>query len=216
MSSALTVMRVAIQGEALLRSMPNNTAIMITFAACFALTLSAYVSGSSNMASSVRTLIQETADVLERVGNVTKHRNGLSALYGRYLRVIAKKAAAADQQQPMLPPAAPALATEAPGGGSSMTGLQATNPPTAGAPIAGDMSGAATAAAQQQQPAAEYVGQELWPGALHFSTMSDEQIVDFLNQPYNAFDPSAANLTWEDLDNFEGLSWPNMPGYNFG
>lgn len=32
----------------------------------------------------------ETADVLERIGNVPKHRNGASALYGRHLREVVK------------------------------------------------------------------------------------------------------------------------------
>ena len=209
MSSAISVMRVAIQGEALLRSMPNNTAIMITFAACFALTLSAYASGSSNLASSVRGMIQETADVLDRVGNVTKHRNGLSSLYGRYLRVIAKKAASAAEA----PPPGQALPTAPDGGvrGNNSLGVpQAQLSPST-------LANMPRMDAVPTQP--DFVGQqqaELWPGALHFSAMSDEQIVDFLNQPYNAFDQNDGNLTWEDLDNFEGVNWPNMPGYNFG
>lgn len=195
-------MRVAIQGEARLKSMPNNTAIMITFAACFALTLSAYASGSSNLASSVQTLIQETADVLERVGNITKHRNGLSSLYGRYLRVIAKNAASADARQASR--TQPSVASDGSRGRSlDFQTLSPSNP-------------AAMSAMDTPAGPTDYVNPELWPGALHFSSMSDEQIVDFLNQPYNAFNQGAGNLTWEDLNNFEGLSWPNMPGYNFG
>ncbi|KEY64187.1 hypothetical protein S7711_03477, partial [Stachybotrys chartarum IBT 7711] len=91
LSSALSVMRVAIQGEPQLQSMPNNTAIMISFAACFALTLSAHAAGESALAPSVRNLIEETATVLIRIGSVTKHRNGLSVLYGEYLKQIVKR-----------------------------------------------------------------------------------------------------------------------------
>lgn len=91
-------MRAAVQGEPQLFSMPNNTAIMVSFAACFALRLSAQLAGaavtSSALAPSVRTLIEETADVLGRIGNITRHRNGISALYAKYLRILVKKAAA--------------------------------------------------------------------------------------------------------------------------
>lgn len=90
LSSALNVMRAAIQGETRLSSMPNNTAIMISFAACFALTLSAYVSGNSTLAPSIRELIDQSAGVLERIGSVTPHRNGPSVLYGQQLRQILK------------------------------------------------------------------------------------------------------------------------------
>ncbi|SPO04784.1 uncharacterized protein DNG_07469 [Cephalotrichum gorgonifer] len=207
MSSALTVMRVAIRGEPLLQSMPNNTAIMITFAACFALTISAYASGSSNLAPSVRTLIEEAAGVLERVGNTTAHRNGLSSLYGRYLRVIVKKAAAAA------------------GGHSAASFHPAVDMGTSGNHnnnrnndqygfTAGVSPSISTVGAEYLNPPAQPQPQ-LWPQTLPFSTMSDEQMVEILNQPHNAFDPAGASLSWEDMNNFEGLSWPNMPGFNF-
>jgi hypothetical protein len=97
LSSAVNVMRVAIQGESQLQSMPNNTAIMISFAACFALALSAYATGTSALAPSVRNLIEEAATVLVRIGSVTKHRNGLSVLYGQYLKQIVQRAAGGAQ-----------------------------------------------------------------------------------------------------------------------
>lgn len=90
-------MRAAVQGEKQLFSMPNNTAIMVSFAACFALRLSTQISGatatSSALAPSVRTLIEETADMLGRIGNITRHRNGMCGLYAKYLRILVKKAA---------------------------------------------------------------------------------------------------------------------------
>ena len=206
MSSALTVLRVAIRGESVLQSMPNNTAMMISFAACFALTISAYTSGSSNLAPSVRTLIEEAAGVLERVGKTTPHRNGLSSLYGRYLRVIVRKAATAAEGHvaPPSQPAAMTLETNTNGHDNDSNGQFAFTPSVAPA-----LSGVGT----------EYLGSHdqapLWPGAMPFSTMSDEQIIEILNQPHNAFDPAGASLSWEDMNNFEGLSWPNMPGLNF-
>jgi hypothetical protein len=89
LSSSLNVMRAAVQGESRLKSMPNNTAIMISFAACFAFYLSTLGStGNISLAPSIRRLIEESADVLERIGSNPSHRNGTSALYGRHLREV--------------------------------------------------------------------------------------------------------------------------------
>ncbi|KAF7593030.1 hypothetical protein BBP40_012117 [Aspergillus hancockii] len=91
LSSALNVMRAAIQGESRLKSMPNNTVIMISFAACSALSLSVVPADArSSLAPSVRNLIEETASVLERIGATPIHRNGASVLYGRYLRELVR------------------------------------------------------------------------------------------------------------------------------
>ncbi|TIC90880.1 hypothetical protein CH35J_011457 [Colletotrichum higginsianum] len=198
LSSAVTVMRAAIQGESQLQSIPNNTTIMVSFAACFALTLSAYATGSSNLAPSIRNLIEETADVLERIGSATKHRNGLSTLYGKYLRHIVKKAATAVDGQPFQMnihqpdptiPRSGQLGTP-----SSAVSASPSINPIAPPPVS--------------QPS--YVEPQLWPGTLHFSSMSDDQIAEVLNQPGNEFDPSFAGLSWEDMNNFDWLSWPNL------
>lgn len=69
--------------------MPNNTSIMISFAACFAYYLSTSGStGSMSLAPSIRVLIEESADVLQRIGSDPPHRNGVSALYGRHLHEV--------------------------------------------------------------------------------------------------------------------------------
>lgn len=95
LSSALNVMRAAVQGEGRLKSMPNNTAIMISFAACFALCISAMAAGNNlSLTPSIQILIEETADVLERIGSSPSHRNGTSALYGRHLRKVVRDARA--------------------------------------------------------------------------------------------------------------------------
>jgi hypothetical protein len=89
LSSALNVMRAAVQGEGRLKSMPNNTAIMISFAACFALSISTMAEGNTlSLAPSIRILVEEAADVLERIGRTPSHRNGTSSLFGRHLRKI--------------------------------------------------------------------------------------------------------------------------------
>ena len=135
LSSALNVMRAAIQGEGQLSSMPNNTAIMISFAACFSLRLSGQLAGGSTLAPSVRTLIEETADVLERIGSATKHRNGMSALYGKYLKYIVKKAAA---------DAAAAAVAASSGTGSGAVGMRGLSRSAVGADAAAIQRQAAT------------------------------------------------------------------------
>ncbi|KAI9152274.1 Satratoxin biosynthesis SC1 cluster transcription factor SAT9 [Paramyrothecium foliicola] len=177
LSSALNVMRVSIQGEAQLQSMPNNTAIMVSFAACFALTLSAHATGDSVLAPSVRNLIEEAAIVLIRIGKVTKHRNGLSVLYGKYLKQIVKRAAIANA---------------------------ATNNPSETPQMQeGENLSIQNALLDQQDPA-------LWPETFQFSTMSNDQIQQILNEPGNDLEPSFGGLSWEDMTNFDWLSWPEI------
>lgn len=89
LASAMNVMRAAVQGENRLKSMPNNTVIMVSFAACFALALGATALGSRTMlAPNARSLIEETTQVLERIGSTPKHRKGLSVLFARHIRRI--------------------------------------------------------------------------------------------------------------------------------
>jgi len=89
LSSALNVMRAAVQGESRLKSMPNNTVIMIAFAAMISFRLSTMDATSNrSLAPSIRILIEETADVLERIGTNPPHRKGTSEFYGRHLRQV--------------------------------------------------------------------------------------------------------------------------------
>ncbi|KAM0819164.1 hypothetical protein AB5N19_04979 [Seiridium cardinale] len=98
LSSALNVLRVAVQGENQLKSMPNNTAIMISCAACFALRVGTVADAhGSSLAPSIRTLIAETTDVLERIGSTPIQRKGLSCLFARQLRQILKLASRASE-----------------------------------------------------------------------------------------------------------------------
>ena len=90
LQSALDVMRAAVDGEARLKSMPNNTVIMVSFAACFALGLSTITEEGNrkNLSPQLRLLVEQTAQVLERIGSTPEHRNGSSALFGRHIRRI--------------------------------------------------------------------------------------------------------------------------------
>jgi hypothetical protein len=56
---------------------------MISFRLC---TMDA--TSNRSLAPSIRILIEETADVLERLGSSPPHRKGTSALYGRHLREV--------------------------------------------------------------------------------------------------------------------------------
>lgn len=77
LSSALKVMRAAVQGESRLKSMPNNTVIMISFSAMISFRLSNMdTKPNNNLAPSVRILIDETAEVLIRIGTAPAHRKG--------------------------------------------------------------------------------------------------------------------------------------------
>ncbi|KAG9244106.1 hypothetical protein BJ878DRAFT_85362 [Calycina marina] len=89
LSSALSVMRAAVQGERRLQSMPNNSVIMVSFSAMISFRLSTTDKYSNNpLAPSVRALIDETADMLIRIGSNPPHRNGISTLYGRHLKHV--------------------------------------------------------------------------------------------------------------------------------
>jgi hypothetical protein len=209
LSAALNVMRTAIHGESQLQSMPNNTTIMISFAACFALSLSAYTAGGSALAPSVRRLIDEAAGVLERIGTVTEHRNGLSMLYGKHLRQIVRRAARGGGRSRgpggSIGGGGGGLLGAAPGGGPP-TGSSNASVATMGTPAAA--ASATSISATAHAPAVEQ--QMMWPETLPFSTMSDDQIMHVLNQPGNEFEPSFGGLSWDDMSNFDWLHWPEF------
>ena len=89
LASAMNVMRASVQGENRLKSMPNNTVIMVSFAATFALALGTTNFGNRAMlAPNARALIEETTQVLERIGSAPRHRKGLSVLFAKHIRRI--------------------------------------------------------------------------------------------------------------------------------
>ena len=232
LSSSLNVMRAAIQGESQLVSMPNNTAIMISFAACFALRLSAQVSGNSNLAPSVRALIEETADVLERIGHATLHRNGMSALYGKYLRYLVRRAATVS---------GPEHGVAAVGGSSTQKHSRPTltelarqhelaeaSPFHPSAQSLGQVNFGVSDPMVSQAGFMESTGAGAWASAggggpggpggaesFQFSSMSDDQIVEALNRAGNEFDPGFGQLSWEDAAALDWMNWSNLPEFGF-
>lgn len=89
LTSALEVLHVAIRKEEQLLSMPNNSVIMLSFAACFVVGLSTTRAGGKVfLASHVRNLVEKAADVLIRLGTTPSHRNGASTLFGKHIKDI--------------------------------------------------------------------------------------------------------------------------------
>ncbi|KAI0007663.1 hypothetical protein F4779DRAFT_628969 [Xylariaceae sp. FL0662B] len=190
LSSALNVLRVAVQGEKQLRSMPNNTAIMISFAACFALRVSTVADGqASSLAPSIRALIAETTDVLERIGSSPVQRKGLSCLFAGQLKQILKFASQPSETTRVQP---------------EPNGETPKN-----ASIFPDMTPAQMAnhqrAVQMQLPSTT-----LPPDYLLFSTMSNENQLDEvinntdigLNAFWEDFQFQSADLDWMDWSTF--------------
>jgi hypothetical protein len=179
LSSALNVMRAAIQGEARLKSMPNNTVIMISFAACSALSLSVMPTDSkSSLAPSVRHLIEEAAGVLERIGATPSHRDGASVLYGRFLRELIRRPPAAPNQAQIEPQDLPPTTMD--GFNSIPTTTQETFAPSL-----------------------------FWSEPLQFSAMSDDQIIDAVNRAGTAFGASVPDVPLDDMLSWDWLDISN-------
>ncbi|KAK0640495.1 hypothetical protein DIS24_g9297 [Lasiodiplodia hormozganensis] len=188
LSSALHVMRAALHGEKELASMPNNTAIMVAFAACFTLRLHSLGAGfSASLAPSVRHLIEETAGALERIGTTPRHREGVSAILGRYLRAMLGRSISAMPAQkhnhrPSIPEAVPPVSTDA--------------IPGAQFPAVTSWAGETT----------------VTPQPLLFSTMSDIEIDQAIQNDQNALQPFDLNLPMAYANNLDWMDWLDWAG----
>lgn len=186
LSSALNVMRAAVQGENRLKSMPNNTAIMISFAACFAFYLSTMGSaGNMSLAPAIRRLIEECAGVLERIGSNPSHRHGTSALYGRHLReVVGTSPSRSDA--------------------SSQRGARQTQtpfPPHHSVSIQPQM--------QTYQGPASFAPMQM-SELLQFSAMSDDQINEAINNAGEELEMYLPSFQMDDKTGLDWLDWFNM------
>ncbi|KAL4972451.1 hypothetical protein BDW66DRAFT_169596 [Aspergillus desertorum] len=189
LSSALNVMRAAIQGEARLKSMPNNTVIMISFAACSALSLSAMPTDSnSSLAPSVRNLIEETAGVLERIGSTPSHRNGASVLYGRFLHELVRRTPVALDLQSQ--------------GDSRVPHTEALPPRTL------DAFGVNSRTVREG-----FARSLFWSEPMQFSAMSDDQIIEAVNRAGTAFGASIPDVPLDDMMSRDWLDIAN-PDFN--
>jgi hypothetical protein len=182
LSSSLNVMRAAVQGESRLKSMPNNTAIMISFAACFAFYLSTLGStGSISLAPSIRRLIEESADVLERTGSNPPHRNGTSALYGRHLREVVGSPPQAVEPRNL------------PGQNQQQYSMQQIQ-----API------------QTYQNRGDSALGQMDSELLQFSAMSDDQITEAINNAGQELETYMPTFQMDDKTGLDWLDWFNM------
>ncbi|GKZ26744.1 hypothetical protein AbraIFM66951_004801 [Aspergillus brasiliensis] len=194
LSSALNVLRAAIQGESRLRSMPNNTVIMISFAACSALSLSVMPEDSrSSLAPSVHNLIEETAGVLERIGATTRHRNGASVLYGRFLRALVRRAPVSAGPHNL-------------NGSRALVETGALQPPP-------DLDGYCPVASGTQP--SSIPSSFIWPEPLRFSAMSDDQIIDAVNRAGTAFGTTVPDVPLDDLMTWDWFDVGNAAEFGF-
>ncbi|KAH7066755.1 hypothetical protein BKA63DRAFT_537211 [Paraphoma chrysanthemicola] len=195
LSSALNVLRAAIQGEARLKSMPNNTVTMICFAASIALALSAPVpskSSNQNLAPSVRNLIEETATVLERIGSTPSHRNGSSVVYGRFLRVLVKQAPTGTMAAPPRPVPHDLISTPS-GPFSPLIGRDTTE--------------------RNLGPVRDPIG-SFWPEPLDFSAMSYNEVNETVTNS-DLFSTAMLDLPWDQNNPLMWTDWLNLPDFNF-
>ncbi|KAM0117502.1 hypothetical protein ACP6JC_005889 [Aspergillus fumigatus] len=157
---------------------------MIAFAACSALSLSVTPADSrSILAPSVRHLIEETADVLERIGAVPAHREGASVLYGRLLRELVRRAHVGFVSQKHIESA-------------PVESLQPSSTLSDYCPIP-----------SLTQPPMD--PSTLWPETLQFSAMSDHQIIDAVNRADSAFGMNIPDVLLEDLMNWDWSDFAN-------
>lgn len=189
LSSALNVMRAAIQGEGRLKSMPNNTVIMICFAACVALNLSTPTAGGRHsLAPSVRNLIDETAAVLERIGSTPSHRNGISVLYGKYLHELVQQA----PELPVLPQSIQSNVFP-----SSQNNNTVFNP--------------VTSAMQTFNPP-QYPIANTWTEPLQFSAMSGNEVIQTVMDAGD-FESAFFDMPMENINAFAWMGWMNPPDF---
>jgi len=184
LSSALNVMRAAVQGESRLKSMPNNTAIMISFAACFAFYLSTMgSSGNMSLAPSIGRLIEEVAALLERIGSNPTHRNGTSALYGRHLREVVDSSPNRSK------------------GSSQSRTDQAVYPLQQSILVQPQLP--------TYQPQPNFASMQM-SELLPFSAMSDDQINEAINNAGEELEMYLPNFQMDDKTGLDWLDWFNM------
>ena len=138
---------------------------------------------TSSLAPSIRILIEESADVLERIGSNPPHRNGTSALYGRHLRQVV----GSSSRRAIL---------------QSRSNLPNQSESTFPGPT--QMVPQQSAYHNQSEDQVSMQMSEL----LQFSAMSDNQIIETIN---NAGDELCMpNFQMDDKTGLDWLDWFNM------
>lgn len=213
-------MRAAIQGESRLKSMPNNTVIMIAFAACSALSLSlAGRPGKKNkndngLAPSVLNLIKETSDVLERIGATPSHRNGASVLYGRFLRDLVSRAYNSSEDRYEHPRASYSFNSPFPPEHIASRNNNINNNYNPAESVA-----AATIPYHSHHPHITSSAQAVTlaiPDTLQFSSMSGDQIIDAVNNAGLSLDETMPGHQGFPLNEMMPWDWFDYTDVEFG
>lgn len=161
---------------------------MISFAALFAFYLSTgKSSGAMNLAPSVGRLIEESADVLERIGSTPKHRNGTSALYGRHLREVIATASTPSPKYV----------------------YQQGKPQTPYPHLSAQQT-------QNYQTGMGMTPQNLSEQLLQFSAMSDDQITEAINNAGAELENCLPDFQVDDKTGLDWLDWFNLETSNYG
>ena len=185
LTAALNVIRVAVQNEPRLQSMPNNSVIMVSFAACFILGLSTTRRGDQiYVAANAKKSIQEAANVLERIGSSPPHRKGASALFGKHIKRIMKQHTASIETN---------------------TTAERENLSYARSQVVHSANGMAAAPYALQSITDE--PQQNFPG---FDSMTDDQLLDAIQNAKDDIDTFNAGLRPEDGLFMDWLDWPNL------
>ncbi|KAI1125528.1 hypothetical protein F5Y10DRAFT_246983 [Nemania abortiva] len=188
LSSALNVLRVAVQGEGQLRSMPNNTAIMISFAACFALRVSTVADGrGSSLAPSIRALIAETIGVLDRIGSTPVQRKGISCLFAGQLKRILNLQSAETARVPL---------AESNGIIADTSAIYTT------APLNTAHVATSQVATQLQMPTGSMPSDYLL-----FSTMSNDQLNEAINNADMGLDAFWEDFRFQQASELDWMDW---------
>lgn len=226
LSASLNVLRVAVQGEGQLRSMPNNTAIMISFAACFALRVSTVADGhGSSLAPSIRALIAETIDVLDRIGSTPVQRKGLSCLFaGQLRRILQLTLRSAAEITARVPP--PPLAAES--SNNRIMTSDATAPVytnhnhnhnhnrshttnTNAANVATTTNHNQVAAQAQLHMPTATGGSSMPSDYLPFSTMSNDQLNEAINNTDVGLDTLWEDFRFQQASELDWMDWSIAP-----
>lgn len=185
LTAALNVIRVAVQNEPRLQSMPNNSVIMVSFAACFVLGLSITRRGDQiYLAANAKKSIQEAADVLERIGSSPPHRKGASALFGKHIKRIMKQHTASIETN---------TAAEREILSHSNTQF-------------GNLDSGMAAAPYTLHSTTDEAPQD-FPG---FDSMTDDQLLVAIQNAKDSIDSFNAGLRPEDGLFMDWLDWPNL------
>jgi len=185
LTAALNVIRVAVQKESRLRSMPNNSVIMVSFAACFVLGLSTTRRGDKiYLAANAKKSIQEAANVLERIGSSPPHRKGASALFGKHIKRIMRQHTASIETN-----------TTAERENMNLPDAESRRP----------SNGIAAAPYTLQSNWGE--AEQTFPG---FDSMTDDQLLEAIQNAKDDIDTFHAGLQPEDGLFMDWLEWPSL------